>query len=140
MSHVQSYGIIPIFAAKAERRFLLVRHRQGHWGFPKGKPDKDGKETPLQTARRELQEETGIQRVDVQEQRSFSETYVFRKRSGRKVKKTVTYFVGHVDSDAVTIRPQELSEYAWLDAAETRRRLSFEEARELFDQVLDHLG
>ncbi len=140
MSRVQSFGIIPIFATAAGRRFLLVRHNQGHWGFPKGKPDQDGKETPLRTARRELQEETGIEQVAVQEQPSFSESYVFRKRSGKPVNKTVTYFVGHVDSDAVTIRPQELSEYAWLDAEETRKRLSFAEAKDLFDRVLAHLG
>lgn len=42
----------------SQGRVLLIRDRQGYWVFPKGHTDPG--ETPEQTARREVLEETGI--------------------------------------------------------------------------------
>ena len=42
----------------AGARFLLILDRTGNWGFPKGHLDR--RETPLDAARREVAEETGL--------------------------------------------------------------------------------
>ena len=47
-----------------ENKVLLVKHNDGHWGFPKGHVEKD--ETELQTAIREVKEETNLD-VEIQE-------------------------------------------------------------------------
>ena len=49
-------GIIPI--SYIGRKVLMVRHPEGHWGFPKGHVEFD--ETEITAAKRELFEETGI--------------------------------------------------------------------------------
>ena len=54
-------------------------HRQytapGHWGFPKG--HQDAGESEKETAIRELKEETGIDAVNLLEDKTFTEHYSF---------------------------------------------------------------
>jgi len=134
----RSFGIIPIHVREGRRRFLLVQHKAGHWGFPKGHPE--GKEAPIDTAVRELREETGLEVARLIEAPSFTEAYEFTKRkSGKRVIKRVTYFVGFIDDPAVTRCEQELAATAWGDAEATRARISFPEAQALFDEVLAYL-
>ena len=45
-----------------EKEFLLLHHTVGHWDFPKG--NIEAGEDELETARREIFEETGIQDVE----------------------------------------------------------------------------
>ncbi|MEX0653054.1 MAG: NUDIX domain-containing protein [Phycisphaeraceae bacterium] len=132
MQHDQSYGVIPIHRdAHGRRRYLLVQHKAGHWGFPKGHPEPG--ETPVDTARRELAEETAVHRVRLLDQPVLEEQYIFHKRTGGKVQKTVTYFLGHVDDPATTACAKELHGCAWLEANEARDRLTFDEGRRLLD-------
>ncbi len=49
--HDASFGIVPVHERDGVRRFLLIQHLGGHWGFPKGHPEKG--ESPVETARRE---------------------------------------------------------------------------------------
>ncbi len=135
-----SCGVIPMFegpGGSRGRRFLLVQHTAGHWAFPKGHPDKG--ESPIDTALRELAEETGITDLVLTESPAFEEHYEFTKRSGKRVRKTVYYYLGRVGSQDVTIQPTELSAFAWGDASATRERISFNEGRALLDEVLRFL-
>ncbi len=133
----QSFGIIPIHDQAGTRRFLLVHQMKGHWGFPKGHADPG--ETAIQAATRELAEETGISACRLVESPEFIEQYTFIYKKGKRVDKTVTFFIGHVDDPAVSPQPEEVQGYAWLTADEARERLTFPEARELFGRVLAHL-
>ena len=134
-----SCGVIPYRVIDGRREFLLVQHKAGHWAFPKGHPDKG--ETHLETALRELEEETGIGRVVIDESRTFEEAYSFTKRSGKHVIKRVLYYVGEVGmGHSVRVQASELSDYAWGDADETRERMSFDEGRRLLGAVLAYLG
>jgi len=134
-----SCGVIPYRVVNGTLEFLLVQHKAGHWAFPKGHPEKG--ESYLDTALRELAEETGIARVSVNEDRPFEEQYLFTKRSGKRVHKKVVYFVGEVSAgQSVKLQASEVSDYAWGDAAQTRERMSFEEGRALLDTVVGYLA
>ncbi|MEQ9455325.1 MAG: NUDIX domain-containing protein [Phycisphaeraceae bacterium] len=135
MDRDHSCGIIPVYGgANGEpRRYLLVQHKAGHWGFPKGHPETG--ESELETALRELGEETGLAPERVLEATPFAERYVFRKRSGKVVDKTVTYFVGFVRSRSFQVQEEELQAAAWGDVEETVGRMSFEEGRRLLREV-----
>lgn len=134
-----SCGAIPIRVAEGQREFLLVKHHAGHWAFPKGHPEED--ETPIETARRELREETGLADVELLERPAFEEAYTFTKKSGTVVEKVVTYYLGQLSDPAagVTVQAEEVSAYVWGDAEATMARLTFAEGRRLFDEVLDYL-
>ena len=133
----QSFGIIPIHEQDGERRFLLVHQTKGHWGFPKGHAEKG--ETDQETALRELAEETGLASCQLISEDAFIERYAFVNKTGKRVDKTVTFFLGRIDDPSVTIQPEEVHDYAWLLADEVGGRLTFPEARELFSRVLAYL-
>lgn len=133
----QSFGVIPIHTENGATRYLLVHQMKGHWGFPKGHADPG--ESAIQAATRELAEETGVTACRVMESPEFIERYTIVKKKGKRIDKTVTFFIGHVDDPAVTPQPEEVQDYAWLTADEARERLTFPEARELFARVLAHL-
>jgi bis(5'-nucleosidyl)-tetraphosphatase len=132
-----SFGVIPIHMQDGVRRFLLVHQMKGHWGFPKGHADKG--ETPMQTALRELAEETGITSCELIGNELFIERYAYINKESKQVDKTVTFFLGRVGDPSVTVQPEEVQDYSWLTAEEARGRLTFPEARELFSRVLEHL-
>ena len=139
MKNDYSCGIIPYRVVDGRREFLLVQHLAGHWAFPKGHPD-DG-ESPLDTARRELLEETGIEAKDAVASPAFEENYKFTKRSGKKVRKRVTYYLCEVASDAaVSVQEEEIADHCWGDAVCTRQQITFEEGRALFDEVSAYLA
>jgi 8-oxo-dGTP pyrophosphatase MutT (NUDIX family) len=108
--HERSAGVIPYRREEARGMAYLVLHSatvrnpRARWEFPKGGVELG--ESTRQTAAREFQEETGLtdwKFVDGFE-RSLSYTYI---RRGRKVVKTVTYYLVEVDASAVPTRSEE---------------------------------
>src|SRR3989339_603014 len=97
----QSYGIIPLFRSGGQCMHLLIQHKKGHWGFPKGHP-KEG-EASFDTALRELHEETGINDCTILPGLSFSDTYTFTDEGGDVINKTVTYYLGAVHDPRVEV-------------------------------------
>lgn len=133
-----SCGVIPYRIIDGVREFLLIQHKAGHWAFPKGHPE--GAEEHAETARRELEEETGLGHVDLDEAHPFEELYEFTKRSGKHVRKRVIYFLGKVVTDqALRIQVSEVSDFAWGSAPQTRDRMTFDEGKALFDTALAYL-
>lgn len=134
MDRDHSCGIIPVYATAGQpRQYLLVQHKAGHWGFPKGHPEND--ETTLETALRELKEETGLTPDSLIDDVPFAERYIFRKRSGKVVDKNVTYFIGFIATTTVDYQDDELQDAAWGDLDATLERMSFEEGRKLLLEV-----
>lgn len=94
-----SAGVIPFrIEADGSLSYLVlhsatVRNPRARWEFPKGGMEPG--ETPRQTATREFHEETNLTEWGFREgfERSLSYTYL---RRGRKVFKTVVYFVVEV--------------------------------------------
>ena len=58
MAKELSSGIVVFFRSKKSIEYLLLKHIQGHWSFPKGHIEEG--ETLEETAIRETFEETGI--------------------------------------------------------------------------------
>ncbi|MDD2565890.1 MAG: NUDIX domain-containing protein, partial [Candidatus Gracilibacteria bacterium] len=69
----ESFGIIPLIKTINGLKILEIQHNAGHWGLPKGHPE--GNESNIETARRELTEETGINNIDIIDGVSFSQKY-----------------------------------------------------------------
>ncbi|MBK6536405.1 MAG: NUDIX domain-containing protein [Ignavibacteria bacterium] len=58
----KAIGVIVYFEFPRSTKYLIVKHKKGHWSFAKGHKEKD--ESSIQTARRELYEEAGIKEVE----------------------------------------------------------------------------
>lgn len=62
MHREKSCGAVVVREDAGQKEILLIRHNAGHWAFPKGHMEEG--ETEVQTASREIQEETGLM-VDI---------------------------------------------------------------------------
>lgn len=131
----EAFGIVPIRRDADGDRFLLIQHLAGHWGFPKGHAEPD--ESALVAARREFEEETGIQDYDVLDH-AFMERYSFTK-SGETIEKSVTYFPAFVKSGDVSCQEDEIRDYAWVLYDDAIQKITFDQARQILIQVRTYL-
>ena len=142
--HERSAGVIPFrFNGDQGPMYLVlhsatVRNPRAKWEFPKGGMETG--ETPRETAAREFQEETGIASWAFREgfERSLSYTYV---RRGRKVLKTVTYYIVEVQDDPSLVRSLEHVEdvfghwFHWGPFDQISRLLYHAKIRQLFAEA-----
>lgn len=123
------FGVVPVqVGAGGDRRYLLIQHQAGHWAFPKGHAEAG--ETPLETAHREFQEETGITQYEIIPGIELSENYNFEIK-GRYQFKTVRYFPAIVQQTEVKIQLSEIKDFAWLPYAEAMKRLTYAPNRQV---------
>jgi len=119
-------------AGSGDRRFLVLRHRQGgHWAFPKGRIEPG--ESIEQAARRELQEETGLHRVAVIDGFREESRYSFQ-RGDAFIRKHVVYLLGKVSSEPVRLSPEH-TDSAWLSPQDAASRLTFAQARQILEKA-----
>jgi|GEM_PF-645043 len=133
-----TFGIIPVRKHEGKNIFLLVRSQQGNWGFPKGHPEKN--EAPMFTARRELEEETGITDLVLFPQ-TFSEARVMVEADFTATK-VVIWFLGMINgSPEVNIKDtNEISEYKWLRFDDAYELLTHDETKRVMLDVRLYLA
>lgn len=122
----KSYGIIPLFKDNKGYKVLIVQNSKGgHWGLPKGTPEND--EAPMQTAIRELREETGIQEEDIviQDSPTFLEQYSF-EQNDVVYDKTNTYYIGFVETMTVGEELDEINVAEWVSLEKAKEKLTHE--------------
>ncbi len=128
----ESFGVIPLMRSEGEWSVFVILHKQGnHWGFPKGNANPG--ESPLDSATRELEEETGLKVEKLITDQPLIETYTFFG-DHEKVHKTVQYFPAIV-SGALLLQPEEIRDGKWLSFEEAQEILTFEEAKALCKKI-----
>ncbi|MGB0925183.1 MAG: NUDIX domain-containing protein [Minisyncoccia bacterium] len=132
-----SCGIIPVYVnEKHEHQFLLVEACHGGIGFPKGHIETG--ETFLQTAARELLEETGLVCSHVDTENMISEKYIIKGSDG-DIDKTVHYFIGFVGSKKVTKQDEEIKNYFWLSPQDAVQKINHAESRQVCKKAIEIL-
>jgi 8-oxo-dGTP pyrophosphatase MutT (NUDIX family) len=102
--------------------------------LPKGHPDPG--ETPVQTARREVREETGIVAEPVHE---LGESHYCYRRNGRTIGKSVAFFLfEYVEGDTAD-HDDEVQDARWMDMREATTALSHSAEREIVSAALAYL-
>ena len=139
-----SAGVIPYqVAGDRSLRYLVlhsatVRNPRAKWEFPKG--GIEAEETPREAAAREFHEETNLTSWAFRDgfERNLSYTYL---RRGRKVLKTVTYFLTEVLDDSTLGCSFEHVEdsfghwYHWGSFEQINRLLYHAKIRQLFAEA-----
>lgn len=128
----ESYGVIPLRIKDGITQVFLIQQVQGHWDLPKGKKEKN--EKPVQTALRELTEETGLTVEKVWENSMLTNSFVFI-REGRKIHKIVGFFVALVRDEAHSLQAAELKDGGWFSLADAKQKVTFGNARKLLSGV-----
>jgi 8-oxo-dGTP pyrophosphatase MutT (NUDIX family) len=107
-------------------RYLLIRDGHRNWGFPKGHLS-DG-EGPEEAARREIAEETGLDRLVLRDALGRIDWY-FRFR-GSLIHKFCHFFLFSSDvGDPAPQGEEGISACEWLPFAEAEARLTHDNAR-----------
>jgi 8-oxo-dGTP pyrophosphatase MutT (NUDIX family) len=100
-------------------------------GLPKGGANPG--ETPQQTAAREVREETGTT-VDVLE--SLGDVSYWYRRHGRRIHKTVHFFLCDYVSGDTADHDHEVDAVRWIPLADAPRRLTYPAERRLAELAL----
>ena len=113
--------------------FLVIQHPtesndvKGHWDFPKGHVEDN--ETELETATRELQEETGIDNFKLIDNFRHKITYNIHKNNA-VIPKEVIFFLGESSTKSIELS-SEHQNYSWLNFDLAHDRLTYANAKEV---------
>lgn len=127
MKKEKSCGTIII---DSNKRVLLVKQKLGWVGFPKGHMEQG--ETEMETARRETKEETNLD-VIVDEKKRYTISYI----TSTQIDKEVVYFRAKSISYSLLPQEAEIAEIMWVDIDEAKQYLSFDNLKQLWQNVLD---
>lgn len=132
MQQDESFGVIPLRHKKGTWQVFLIQHTRGrYWGFPKGHAEPN--ETHEQAALRELKEETNLELVRYLQERPLMEQYQF-SIEGRRIQKTVLYFVAEVKGEA-RLQPNEIQDGIWLPFPQAIEKVTHPEGKAILLQV-----
>src|SRR3989344_5737241 len=126
-------GMVLFRERKNGREYLILKYNTAdhYWGFAKGHLELG--ETEEQAAFREVEEETGLTKIELIE--GFKEkTKYFFKQDGKAISKQVTWFLGRVKDKHDGFVSHEHEELKWLSYEETVKLLSFKEYKLLLEK------
>jgi 8-oxo-dGTP pyrophosphatase MutT (NUDIX family) len=131
MNPIISAGIVVYRLCDGRREYLIIRNRKGHWDFPKGKQEPG--ETVLETAMRELYEETGLTVANPYGPlQPISWTF---KERGIAYHKQGIFFIGRVDEYAAVTLSPEHDQFLWLAYAQACEKLHHRTSQTLLAEV-----
>lgn len=130
MKMEKSCGGVVFTRRDDEILYVIIRHRGGHCGFPKGHMESG--ETEQETALREIREEVGLI-VDLVGGFRAEERYALPGKNG--IMKQVVYFLAEFADQAPIPQPEEIARVYLLPFEEALRMLPFPEARRILTQA-----
>ncbi len=129
MVHEKSCGAIVYRKHHGNTEILLIKHiNSGHWSFPKGHVETN--ETEVETAMREIKEETGI---DVIVDPTFREIVSYSPK--KDTQKDVVYFVARAKSFEYTPQEEEIAEVKWVEIGHALTILTYENDRSIVNKA-----
>ena len=137
MAQEKSCGAIIFRNEGGIRLYLLLHYAGGHWDFPKGHVESG--ESEEQTARREIQEETGIASLAFLP--GFREviSYSFRHSTGEMAEKQVAFFLAQTDEKLVHLSGEHIG-FEWLPCQAAKKKATYENARSLLEKAEKRLS
>lgn len=139
----KSVGAI-IFRREGKETKYLLLHRsfdpksgfKEFWGFSRGLVEED--EDEIETVRRELKEETGLEEITFIP--GFRESFQFFFRwQGELVKKTAYYYLAETKKKKIYLS-EEHDDFAWLTFEEALKRLTHKNSKDLLKKAHRYLS
>ncbi|MBO6140881.1 MAG: NUDIX domain-containing protein [Ruminococcus sp.] len=129
MLHEKSCGAIVYRKYHGNTEILLIKHiNSGHWSFPKGHVE--GDETEVETAKREILEETGI---EVNLDPTFRETVSYSPK--KDTQKVVVYFIAKAKNTDYVPQEDEIAEIKWVEIDRAGSVLAYDNDRSIVNKA-----
>lgn len=129
MINEKSCGAIVYRKHHGNTEILLIKHvNSGHWSFPKGHVEDN--ESEIETAQREIKEETGI---DVIVDPTFRETVCYSPK--KDTSKVVVYFIAKAKNYDFVAQEEEVSEIRWVEIGHALSILTYENDRSIVNKA-----
>ncbi len=125
--------------------YLLLHYRSGHWEFARGHIEEG--EDEKQTVKREVEEETGIKDLHIDDifkehtKFVFKRTYNLKPEDKKKapwVFKVVTLYLAQTQTEEVKISDEHIG-FEWLPYEKAFKKLTYKPAKEAFKKANDYL-
>ncbi len=126
MRYIKSCGFVAYKRIENVNHYLIIKSLNGDIGFPKGHMEPG--ESELETAIRELKEETG---VDVKVIPGFRRQIEYELRRIPDTIKQSVYFLGECTSDKITCQEAEVAEASFISYKDALKILTFEETKNI---------
>lgn len=125
----KSCGAVVFRRRSGNIEYLIIKNKKGNnWGFPKGHVELG--ETEIETAKREVLEETGLSIEPVDGFRVISE---YHPRG--KITKQVVFFLAEMPDEEVHLQESEVDKFMWADFGLAQRTFRFNNDRNVLTRV-----
>jgi 8-oxo-dGTP pyrophosphatase MutT (NUDIX family) len=121
-----SAGGVVVRRMRGRPHVAVVRVRDEILALPKGHPN--GDESAADAARREVREETGLETELLEK---LGDVKYWYQRGGRRIHKTVAFYLFGYRSGSVADHDHEVEEALWLPLDEAAERLAYKGEREM---------
>ena len=139
----KSIGGVVFRKSEDEIKYLLLKYKSGHWSFPKGHIENG--ETREETAKREIQEETGLADIKIIPGFEARERYWYlagkeerterrEKNRGILVFKKVFYYLAETNKEDI-ILSDEHTDYSWLDYAKAKKLATYKNSQRVLEEA-----
>lgn len=125
MKHEKSCGCIVM---NDKNEVLLVLHNAGHWDLPKGHVELG--ETEVQTAKREVKEETNID-IEIDERFRYTTEYSPKE----DVMKEVVYFLAKSVTNDKEAQLEEVSQVKWFEFNKAIEMITYDNSKEILKKL-----
>ena len=126
IKYIKSCGFVAYKQIENVNHYLIIKGLNSDVGFPKGHMEPG--ESELETAIRELKEETG---VDVKVIQGFRKQIEYELRRIPDTIKQSVYFLGECTSDKIICQEAEVAEAGFIPYEDALKILTFEETKSI---------
>lgn len=130
MKRIKSCGLVAYKQIEGMNYYLIIRSLNGDVGFPKGHMEIG--ESELQTAIRELKEETGI---EVEVVSGFRHQIEYPLILNKNVIKQSVYFLGKCTSTNIVCQENEIAEADFVSYENAHEILTFAETKSILREA-----
>ena len=124
-----SCGAVVYREDNGTKKYLLIRNkRSAHWGFPKGHIEQG--ESEIDTAKREVFEETGI-KIEVLPDFAKHSEYTIQG----KIEKSVTIFLAKTIETDYKMQVEEIEECGWFGYDDAMQTLNYENDKRILAEA-----
>lgn len=126
MKYEKSCGFVVYKEVQGSNYYLIIRSKNGEYGFPKGHIENN--ETELETAIRELKEETNL---EVELIDGFRWQIEYNLPNKQDIMKQSVYFLGKCITNNIVCQESEVCEAIFVPLSKAIEMLSFDETKKM---------